>query len=71
MSQKYWSLFNHLHIFIIKPSKTKYNECPTMLLSANIEWNDHKNMKEKSQTDMLMYRMYHLKLQKNYKERKS
>ena len=68
MSRKYFSLFNHPQIFIIKPSKIKYNECSTMLLFVDIEWNDQKNMKEKAQTDMLMYRIYHLKLQKNYKK---
>ena len=33
--------------------------------SADINWSDKKNMKE-AQTDMLINRIYHFKLQKNF-----
>ena len=45
---KYMSLFNNLQVFTIKPLDIKHNECLTMLLFADVEWNDQKKMKERS-----------------------
>lgn len=40
--------FNHLQVFTIKPLDIKHNECLTMLLFADVVWNDQKKMKEES-----------------------